>query len=168
MGQVCKDVEAVEAVEKRAQLLFMTPQIFSTARKDGPLAPLSFKIHHSILSTDYIFWFWHILGDETGLTRKAINDEGWRMSGLAGNTECIVLVLLEMSLSFFGIVSNLLIVTTLRNEETLRASTLNFLLFNLCFSNLVISFLVKPISAIYIGYAVSTGEAQVSSQTSHF
>ena len=84
------------------------------------------------------------------------------MSGLAGNTECIVLVLLEMSLSFFGIVSNLLIVTTLRNEETLRASTLNFLLFNLCFSNLVISFLVKPISAIYIGYAVSTGEAQVS------
>ena len=68
-----------------------------------------------------------------------------------------------MGLSFFGIVSNLLIVTTLRNEETLRASTLNFLLFNLCFSNLVISFLVKPISAIYIGYAVSTGEAQVSS-----
>ena len=84
-------------------------------------------------------------------------------SGLTGNTECIILVLLEMGLSFFGIVSNLLIVTTLRNEETLRASTLNFLLFNLCFSNLVISFLVKPISAIYIGYAVSTGEAQVSS-----
>ena len=83
-------------------------------------------------------------------------------SGLTGNTECIILVLLEMGLSFFGIVSNLLIVTTLRNEETLRASTLNFLLFNLCFSNLVISFLVKPISAIYIGYAVSTGEAQVS------
>lgn len=77
------------------------------------------------------------------------------------NTECVVLVLLEMGLSFFGIVCNLLIVTTLRQEESLRASTLNFLLFNLCFSNLVISFLVKPISAIYVGYAVSTGEAQV-------
>ena len=83
------------------------------------------------------------------------------MSGIAANTECIILVLLEMGLSFFGIVSNLLIVTTLRQEEGLKGSTINYLLFNLCFSNLVISFLVKPISAIYIGYAVSTGEVQV-------
>ena len=43
-----------------------------------------------------------------------------------------------------------------------QTSTINYLLFNLCFSNLVISFLVKPISAIYVGYAVTTGEAQVS------
>lgn len=85
-------------------------------------------------------------------------------SGSAATTECVILVLLEMGLSFFGIVSNLLIVSTLRNpkqEERLNGSTINYLLFNLCFSNLVISFLVKPISAIYVGYAVTTGEAQV-------
>ena len=46
-------------------------------------------------------------------------------------------------------------------QETLRGSTLNFLLLNLCFSNLLISFLVKPISAIYVGYAISTGEWHV-------
>ena len=76
--------------------------------------------------------------------------------------ECVVLVILEMCLSFAGIVCNLLIVATVRQDETLRASTLNFLLFNLCFSNLLIAFLVKPISAIYVGYAISTGEWQVS------
>ena len=86
-------------------------------------------------------------------------------SGSDATTQCIILVLLEMGLSFFGIVSNLLIVSTLRNpqqEELLKGSTINYLLFNLCFSNLVISFLVKPISAIYVGYAVTTGEATVS------
>ena len=79
-----------------------------------------------------------------------------------GKEQLVILVLLEMGLSFFGIVANLLIVTTLRQEESLKGSTINYLLFNLCFSNLVISFLVKPISAIYIGYAFSTGEADVS------
>ncbi|TRY61503.1 hypothetical protein TCAL_05713 [Tigriopus californicus] len=77
------------------------------------------------------------------------------------NTQCVILVLLEMGLSFSGIVCNLLVVTTLRQEESLNASTMNFLLLNLCFSNLLISFLVKPISAIYVGYAISTGEWQV-------
>lgn len=77
------------------------------------------------------------------------------------NTQCVILVLLEMGLSFSGIVCNLLVVTTLRQDETLKASTMNFLLLNLCFSNLLISFLVKPISAIYVGYAISTGEWQV-------
>ena len=73
-----------------------------------------------------------------------------------------IIVLLEMGISLFGIVSNLLIVNTLRQESTpLRASTLNILLLNLCFSNLLISFLVKPICAIYIGYALSTGRNEV-------
>ena len=76
--------------------------------------------------------------------------------------ECVILVILEMCLSFLGIVCNLLIVATVRQDESLRASTLNFLLFNLCFSNLLIAFLVKPISAIYVGYAISTGRWQVS------
>ncbi|CAB4064122.1 HRH2 [Lepeophtheirus salmonis] len=79
----------------------------------------------------------------------------------SGNFECVTIVMLEMGLSFFGIVFNLLVVTTLRQEESIRGSTNNFLLFNLCFSNLVIAFLVKPMSAIYIGYAISSGSWEV-------
>ena len=75
--------------------------------------------------------------------------------------EVVVLVTLEMCMSLLGIVCNLLIVATFRQDESLRATTLNFLLFNLCFSNMLIAFFVKPISAIYIGYAISTGEWQV-------
>ena len=60
------------------------------------------------------------------------------------DTECLILVLLEMGLSFAGIVSNLLIVTAVKEDDTvLQGSTLNYLLFNLCFSNLIISFLVS-------------------------
>jgi hypothetical protein len=77
------------------------------------------------------------------------------------SVQCVILVLLEMGISFGGIVSNLLIVTTLRQDESLKGSTLNYLLLNLCFSNLLIAFLVKPISAIYVGYSISTGEYQV-------
>ena len=40
-------------------------------------------------------------------------------------------------------------------------STHNLILANLCFSNLLIAFLVKPISAIYVGYAMSIGELRV-------
>ena len=75
--------------------------------------------------------------------------------------EEVILVVLEMCMSLLGIVCNLLIVATVRQDETLRATTLNFLLFNLCFSNLLIAFFVKPISAIYTGYAMSTNEWQV-------
>ena len=76
--------------------------------------------------------------------------------------EVVILVVLEMCMSFVGIVCNLLIVATVRNDESLRATTLNFLLFNLCFSNMLIAFFVKPISAIYTGYAMATDEWQVT------
>ena len=45
-------------------------------------------------------------------------------------TEVAILVVLEMCMSLLGIVCNLLIVATVRQDETLRATTLNFLLFN--------------------------------------
>ena len=80
---------------------------------------------------------------------------------MEASVQCVILVLLEMGLSFSGIVCNLLVVATLRHEESLKGSTLNYLLLNLCFSNLLISFLVKPISAIYVGYAISTNEWRV-------
>ncbi len=73
---------------------------------------------------------------------------------VSSDLRCVLLVLTEMGLSFSGIVCNLLVVTTLRQESLprpIRGSTLNYLLLNLCFSNLIVAFLVKPISAIYVG-----------------
>ena len=67
-----------------------------------------------------------------------------------------------MGLSFCGIICNLLVVTTIRNNDAIHNSTTNLLLINLCLSNLFASFLVKPISAIYAGYSISTGEWQVA------
>ena len=83
------------------------------------------------------------------------------MMDIEVKVEVVILVVLEMCMSLLGIVCNLIIVATVRQDETLRATTLNFLLFNLCFSNLLIAFFVKPISAIYTGYAMSTDERHV-------
>ena len=82
--------------------------------------------------------------------------------------EVVVMVVLEMCMSLLGIVCNTLIVATVRQDDSLRATTLNFLLVNLCFSNLLIAFFVKPISAIYVGYAISTDEWQVKLAESLF
>ena len=79
----------------------------------------------------------------------------------SSTSECVLLVLLEMGLAISGIISNLLVVTTVRNVDRLQSSTHNLLLANLCFSNILISFIVKPISAIYVGYAISTGQWKV-------
>ena len=74
----------------------------------------------------------------------------------------IFCVLSEMGLSFLGILLNLLVVTTIRHHEEMQNSTIHLLLINLCFSNLLASFLVKPISAIYAGYSMSVGSWEVS------
>ena len=105
----------------------------------------------------------------------------------------VTCVLLEMGLSFLGILTNLLgeilltmiltmiydhnplimmimmmmifpfsVVTTIRHHESMQNSSLHLLLINLCFSNLLTSFLVKPISAIYSGYSLSVGTWQVN------
>jgi hypothetical protein len=42
-----------------------------------------------------------------------------------------------------GILLNLLVVTTVRHHDHLQTSTTNLLLLNLCFSNLIVSFLGK-------------------------
>ena len=73
----------------------------------------------------------------------------------------IILIIMEMTLGVIGIFFNLMVVSTVRNEDSLQEETKNLLLGNICFSNLVVSFLVKPISAIYVSYALSTGEWKV-------
>ena len=56
------------------------------------------------------------------------------------------------------------VVTTIRHHEAMQNSSLHLLLINLCFSNLLTSFLVKPISAIYSGYSLSVGTWQVQTE----
>ena len=73
----------------------------------------------------------------------------------------IMLIIMEMTLGVIGIFINLMVVSTVRSEDSLQEDTNNLLLANICFSNLVVSFLVKPISAIYVSYALSTGEWKV-------
>ena len=73
----------------------------------------------------------------------------------------IILIVMEMTLGVIGIFFNLMVVSTVRSEDSLQEETKNLLLGNICFSNLVVSFLVKPISAIYVSYALSTGEWKV-------
>ena len=75
--------------------------------------------------------------------------------------EIVFLVVMEMTIGVVGIFLNLMIVSSVRSEDSLQESTRNLLLANICFSNLVVSFLVKPISAIYVSYALSTGEWSV-------
>ena len=75
--------------------------------------------------------------------------------------EIVFLVVMEMTIGVVGIFLNLMVVSSVRNEDSLQESTRNLLLANICFSNLVVSFLVKPISAIYVSYALSTGEWSV-------
>ena len=75
--------------------------------------------------------------------------------------ECIILVMIEMTTAVIGIFVNLMVFSSVRNIDYLQESTTNLLLTNICFSNILISFLVKPISAVYVSYALATGEWKV-------
>ena len=80
------------------------------------------------------------------------------MEELDRQEECIILVMIEMVSAVIGIFVNLMVFSSVRNLDYLQESTSNLLITNICFSNILISFLVKPISAIYVSYALSTGE----------
>ena len=66
-----------------------------------------------------------------------------------------------MSLGVIGIFVNLMVVSAIRNQDKLQENTSNLLLANICFSNLIVSFLVKPISAVYVAYALTTEKKEV-------
>ena len=66
-----------------------------------------------------------------------------------------------MTLGVIGIFINLMIVSAIRSQDSLQEKTSNLLVANLCFSNLIVSFLVKPISAVYVAYALTTGDEDI-------
>lgn len=65
------------------------------------------------------------------------------------------LVFMEMSLALIGIVLNLTVLISIREKESLLNNTINVVLGNLCFANLVSAVFVKSIAVIYHGYAVA-------------
>ncbi|QQP42173.1 Uncharacterized protein FKW44_016754 [Caligus rogercresseyi] len=67
-----------------------------------------------------------------------------------------ILVVLEMTLTLLSIILNLVVIISIREKESLLNSTLNLLLGNLCFSNLLAAVFVKSIAIIYNGYAVTS------------
>ena len=83
------------------------------------------------------------------------------MEDLENEQECIILVMIEMISAVVGIFVNLMVFSSVRNVDHLQESTANLLLTNICLSNILISFLVKPISAVYVSYALATGEWHV-------
>ena len=54
-----------------------------------------------------------------------------------------------------------MVVSAVRDCDKLQENTFYLLLANICFSNLLISFLVKPISAVYVAYSLTTGQREV-------
>ena len=65
------------------------------------------------------------------------------------------MVVMEMTLAFFGVVFNLMVLISIREKESLLNSTINVILANLCFANLIAAVFVKSIAIIYNGYAVA-------------
>ena len=65
------------------------------------------------------------------------------------------LVLLEMSLSLFGTVLNLIVLIPILEKEELMNSTLNILMANLSVANLTSTVFVKLVGVVYNGYALT-------------
>lgn len=72
------------------------------------------------------------------------------------------MVVMEMGIAFFGIVFNLIVLISIREKESLLNSTINVVLANLCFANLVSAVFVKSIAVIYNGYAVAAALWEVN------
>jgi len=65
------------------------------------------------------------------------------------------MVVMEMSLAFFSILFNLVVLISIRERESLLNSTVNVVLANLCAANLVSAVFVKSIAVVFNGYAVA-------------
>lgn len=71
------------------------------------------------------------------------------------------LVFMEMTLALIGIVLNLTVVISIREKESLLNNTVNIILGNLCFANLVAAVFVKSIAVVFHGYAVARSRWEV-------
>ena len=71
------------------------------------------------------------------------------------------LVFMEMSLALAGIVLNMIVVISIREKESLMNNTVNVIIGNLCFSNLVAAVFVKSIAVVYHGYAIARSRWEI-------
>ena len=75
--------------------------------------------------------------------------------------ECILIVIVEMVTAVLGIFINLMVFSSVRKVGQLQRKFSNLLLSNICLSNILVAFLVKPISAVFLSYSISTGKDEV-------
>ena len=71
-----------------------------------------------------------------------------------------IVVILDMSLALISIVTNLMVITSIREKESLMSKTFNLVLVNLCCSNLLNAVLVKSITIVHHAYAVTANVTQ--------
>ena len=79
---------------------------------------------------------------------------------LSHTEEGALVVVLDMSLAILSVVSNIVIITAIRDQEELLCSTSSLILANLSASNLISAVLVKSISVVHNGYAVASNTVQ--------
>ena len=63
-------------------------------------------------------------------------------------------VVMDMTLSMVSIVCNLMVITAIREKESLLSKTFNLVLVNLCLSNLANCVMVKSVSVVHHSHAV--------------
>ena len=65
-----------------------------------------------------------------------------------------------MFLALISIVANLMVITSIREKESLTNKTFNLVLVNICCSNLLSAVLVKSITIVHHAYAVTANVTQ--------
>lgn len=65
-----------------------------------------------------------------------------------------------MFLALISIVANLMVITSIREKESLMTKTFNLVLVNICCSNLLSAVLVKSITIVHHAYAVTANVTQ--------
>ena len=71
-----------------------------------------------------------------------------------------IIVILDMFLALISIVANLMVITSIREKESLMTKTFNLVLVNICCSNLLSAVLVKSITIVHHAYAVTANVTQ--------
>ena len=65
-------------------------------------------------------------------------------------------VVLDMLLAILSVIFNLMVITSIKENEELLGVTFNLVLISLCFSNLLSAVMVKSISIVHNAYAVAS------------
>ena len=71
-----------------------------------------------------------------------------------------MVVFLDMTLAILSVVFNLIVITSVKENEDMLSVTFNLVLINLCSSNLLSAVMVKSISIVHNSYAVAANSTE--------